>query len=714
MDTSVKIMTINVISSLVRLSLSSLIIRLVFAVAVNLLPFSLPAQETSLKGDISEIRRRGEIRILMTASPELDGLPRRISPRDYDRALLLSLAERLNVRLKLVYLERFDELIPALNSGQGDIIADNLGVYDERKKIISYTVPLCSVQDQIITGIKNVGISDKDDLGGKEILYENGTGYLKSLLELQKIIPSIRISQAPQGIDTETIMHDIAAGGYELAITDSNYTDTFLSYREDIKIVYTFPEKQFIAWALRKDSPGLLMVANKVISDYSGEYGKKISKGDLPEIQKRKILRVLTRNNPLCYFIHKGQLMGFEYELASEFARRYDLSLIMVVPPKWSDLIPWLIDGKGDIIAAAMGKTEKRGNIKEISFCEPYCETRDRIVGRKGEKAISSLGELKGRTLALRKNSGYWEKMEKLRDSISFNLLEVPENLETYEIIGKVAKGEYDLTVSDEHILKLELMRRNDIMELFKLEPPARHSWCVRAEDLKLKEAVDNFFKKEYRGLFFNCTYNKYYRTPDKIKAHDEVHTAESCHISTYDKIIRKYSGKYGFHWLLISSQIYQESRFNPNVISGSGARGLMQLLPDTAMEMGFKKIDKHDDNIHAGVKYLSIQKNKVKDHIRELDKLCFALASYNVGYGHLLDARRLAEKNKLDPNRWFQNVEKCMLMLEKPEYSEKAKFGFCRGSEPVEYVREIMLRFNQYVQDDMKKQDKKNSALAK
>lgn len=678
---------------------------LLFVLAISV--FSQEKSEKPGKGDISEIRRRGELRILMTASPEIEGLPKRVSPRDYDRILLKMLAERINVPLKIVYVEKFDDIIPSLIRGYGDIIADNISIQEERKALVNFSLPLSFVQDQIVTRINNRNVNRLEDLNGKVIYYEAGTSYLKSLDSLKETLPDIIPTAAPLGMDTESLLYAVATGKYEISITDTNYTEAYFESYNDLKVIYTFPKKEFTAWAFRKDSPGLEMIANKIISDYREHYGK-ISRGDLPDIKKRKILRVITRNNPLCYFIHQGRLMGFEYELAQEFAKRHGLELVMIVPPKWSDMIPWLIEGKGDIIAAAMGKTQKRQSIKEIAFCEPYCETRDRIVGRATEKPFTSISDIAGRKVFVRNNSGYWEKLEALKASgIEFELYPAPEELETFEIIAKVANGEYDLTVSDEHIFKLEKMRRNDISELFRLEPPDRHHWCVRDENVELKKAIDEFFKKEYRGKIFNCIYNRYYSSPKNLLLHSKANESEVCCISKYDKMIKKFAEKYGFDWLLICAQIFQESRFEHSAVSCAGTKGLMQIHPRTAQEVGFNNIDNPEENIHAGIKYLHIQKQKFEKHLHEKDILCFALASYNAGFGHLVDARKLAAQLALDPDRWFDNVEKCMLLLEKPEYNQTARFGYCRGSETVAYVKNIMLRYHAYKQEEIARKPK-------
>ena len=660
--------------------------------------------ETLFTGDLNEIKKRGELRVLMTDTPELDGIPRRVSPRDYDKVFLFDIAESLNVTLKVVYVETFAEIFPALLNGKGDIIADNLGVNDERKKILSYTVPLCSIQDQLICPKKDTRIKTKADLDGAGIFFEADTAYINSINDLKKEIPSVKAFKAPPGVDTESLIFKVSAGEVPLAIADTNYVGAYLSYRDDIRVVYTFPKKEHTAWAVRKNNPALLKYLNSYLEKSLANYGNPVFKGDLQEMKKRKILRVLTRNNPSCYYIHKGSPVGFEYELARKFAQENKLHLIMIVPPKWSDLIPWLIEGKGDIVAALVSKNPERAKIKEIDFCEPYCRNHDRIVGRASEAPFKSVSELKGRTIAARKNSSYWTTLSEMRKSgLDFKLEAVPETLETFEIIDKVAKGVYDLAISDEHIYKLEKMRRNDIKALYVFEKEERHHWLVRRDDKQLKKAIGNFFTREYRQCFFNVVYNRYFKNSKQACAHTETYIPEM-RISKYDKLIKKYSYTYGFHWLLICSQIYQESHFDHSLESCAGTIGLMQIKPSTAKDIGFDNIKNPENNIHAGIKYLHGMRKRSPETLSDTEKIHFALASYNAGLGHVIDARRLAQEINLDPNRWFNNVEAAMLLLSKPAYAERAKYGYCRGDEPVNYVRQIIHRYDAYKQEELNK----------
>lgn len=173
--------------------------------------------------------------------------------------------------------------------------------------------------------------------------------------------------------------------------------------------------------------------------------------------------------------------------------------------------------------------------------------------------------------------------------------------------------------------------------------------------------------------------------------------TPEGVRFSPFDHWIREHAGRHEFDWLLIASQIYQESRFAPEVIAHDGGLGLMQLMPCTAEEMGCGVPLEPEPNIRAGTGYLGKLYRRLGDDIGPRDRLCFALAAYNGGYGHLEDARLLAKQQGLNPNRWQGNVEKAYQLLTRKKYYAKAKYGACRSDIIVRYVNEVMARYLEY-----------------
>jgi membrane-bound lytic murein transglycosylase F len=420
--------------------------------------------------------------------------------------------------------------------------------------------------------------------------------------------------------------------------------------------------------------------------------------GDLATIQERGVLRVLTRNSAATYFIWRGELMGFEYDLARRFAERIGVRLEVIVPPTRAELLPWLQQGRGDLVAAGMTTTRER-EATRIAFGRPYNFVVETVVSRSDDAELKTAEDLAGRTIVVRRRSGYWVTARSLLEQgIEFELVAAPESQETETIIDLVASGEYDLTIADSHILAIELTWRDDIRGALAVGDTAAHAWAVRREDSGLEQAIDAFFRDEYRGRWFNITYNKYFRTPNRMLERAAQRPTRTGRISRYDDLFREYATRVGFDWRLIAAQAYEESRFDPDARSSVGAMGLLQVMPRTARALGIENPRDPESNIYAATQYLSNQYDLFDDAETDQDRMWFALASYNAGYGHVEDARRLAIRLGRDPDVWFGQVERVMPLLARAEYHAKTRYGYCRCQVPVNYVRRIREKYRAYV----------------
>jgi membrane-bound lytic murein transglycosylase F len=267
-----------------------------------------------------------------------------------------------------------------------------------------------------------------------------------------------------------------------------------------------------------------------------------------------------------------------------------------------------------------------------------------------------------------------------------------------------VADGAFDLTVADSNMLDLELTWRNDVKGAFALTEEKPQAWAVRGTNTELLAAVDQFIEREYRGLFYNVIYDRYFQDERRILRHQAERVSQGGELSPYDAIVRRYAEEYGFDWRLIVALMYQESRFDPEARSFAGARGLMQVLPRTAEQLGFEDdlVGDPEIGIHAGIRYLAWVRDRFDDELPVRDRMWFTLAAYNAGFGHVNDARRIAVEEGLNPDRWFGNVERAMLLLSRPQYARRTRFGYCRCTEPVNYVREILNRYNAYLESTL------------
>ena len=651
-------------------------------------------------GDLSSMKSRGFLRVLTLPHSSVEHLPRQGFPHNLEEELLESFASSRNVKLTQVTVDGLPKLIPALLEGKGDVIAANFSVTPERKEKIKFSVPVAIVREQLITRQSDDTVHNPADLKGRTVVVHRASSFWDTVLGLQQQFPAIKLQEAPAHLDSEQLLDGVAEGTFDVSVADSNLMKAVLTYRSDLRPAFDLTKEHPVAWAVRPQSKELLAALNKFLNEAKlTRQRPNVSRGDFESIRKHQVLRVLTRNNPATYFLWQGELHGFEYELARHFAKQHKLRVEMVVPPNRHDLIPWLLEGKGDVIAASMTITPDR-EAQGVLFSRPYFMASEIVVTRAGEPedGLTNPEDLAGRTIVVRPSSSYWQTLEGLRGKgIALKLQAAPEELETEEIMAKVARGEYDLTVADSHLLDIEMTWREDIRAAFPLGDPKPQGWVVRSFNPQLHKAINQYFKKEYRGLFYNVTVEKYFKNSRKIRKHVEFRSSRTGQLSPYDEVVKKYAVEFGFDWRLLVAQMYQESRFDPQARSWAGAVGLMQVLPRTARSLGFSAIRTPEDGIHAGVKHLQWVRERFESELPVEDRMWMTLAAYNAGHGHVIDARRLARKLGLNPNRWFEHVEKAILLLSKRKYARTARHGYCRGSEPVKYVREIKRRYEAY-----------------
>jgi len=659
-------------------------------------------QAKPFKGDFNGILRVGKLRILVPRDfTSVSYLPRQRSPLAEQQRIIEEFALSHGLIPELVIVDNFAKLIPALEAGKGDVIINNLTVNDQRLKKIAFSIPVDYVFEQILVGKNDKSIQRVRDLNGKTVMVNRDSTFWHALKWLKENkYPDIELLPTPDKVQREEILDFLADGTIDATIMDSNLAEIYETYRDDFRVATNFSGQRNIAWGVRKNAPRLLSAINRYLQlEYRVEDHGNQNVGDFDTIKKSRVVRVLLRNNASSYFLYRGELMGFEYELAREFARYHGLRLEVVVPPSNRELLTWLLEGKADF---AMGFLETEDSMRRlgITYSEPYHYARQHIVVSKKDKA-DSLDDLDYRTVFVRQHSSYWNRLSKLQqDGAGFTLRATDDAIETEQLIEMVSRGKYKATMADQHLLDIELAKSVAVRSAYATDYEVSHVIALRKRNPKLKNSLDAFVKRIYKSEFYNITYRKYFKSKRSVVrlARGRVIDPLSGEISPYDNLIRKYANRYGFDWRLVTAQMYQESGFDPKAKSPAGAKGLMQMMPRTAKAMGVSKIADPDQSIKGGLKYMSWLRERFSSDIPIAERQLFTLAAYNAGAGHVHDARRLAEQLGHDPNRWFGHTENAMLLLSKKKYSKKARYGYVNGAEPVKYVREIKDRFEAYI----------------
>lgn len=650
-------------------------------------------------GDLDALRTRGRLRILIPQLDDVNHLPREVDFLDRERHLAESLAASLGLTPQWIVVSARNELIDNLVEGRGDLIAANLTVTDARRELIAFSQPLAMVREQVVSRAGAGSIRNASDLVGRTVVIRRSSSFWGTVEALQAEHPGINLVAAPEEYTTEEILYRVSTGEYDATVADDNVVIDALAYMPRLMVGFDLTEARPVALGVRSGAPLLLAAVDSFLAEVLVELPETDYTGDFEEIRQRKVLRVLTRNSAATYFVWRGELIGFEYDLAREFASRHGLNLEIVVPPTRAALLTWLREGKGDIVAAALTPSVEREE-RGIAFSRPYNFVREIVVGRPADSTLRAPEDLAGRTVVVRQSSSYWNTLEALQAAgITLELKPAPEDFETEEIIERVAQGEYDLTVADSHILAIELTWREDVLGLFPVSDSLPHAWAVREEDSALLDSINVFFRREYRGLFYNITNKKYFGNENRVASQASERTSRTGVVSPYDSLIKHYADQYAYDWTLIAAQMFEESRFNPRAESFAGAVGLMQVLPGTAKGFGVSRAGLMipDSGTYMGVRYLNHVREYVEGAATAEDHLWFSLAAYNAGYGHLEDARRLTEELGKDPDVWFGEVEEVMPLLARRNYHRQTKHGYCRCTEPVRYVRRIRERQRAY-----------------
>jgi membrane-bound lytic murein transglycosylase F len=413
----------------------------------------------------------------------------------------------------------------------------------------------------------------------------------------------------------------------------------------------------------------------------------------LHKIKKAGQITIITRNTPHCYYLYRDEPMGFEYELAKEFADYLVVELKVQIAESWESMVPLLNEGAGALIAAGMTITPRRQN--QVAFSNGYMDIQQHIIAHRDSPKIKSLAELSGKKIHVREATAYQERLEELQRQGVGLTIELHNDVPTEELIQQVSQGEIGLTVADSNIALLSRRHYPSAIMAHPLSDLRHLGWAVHPEARQLKAKIDSFFKAIKENGRFDEIYNKYYGDITNFDYVDlkAFHRNIKDRLSRYSPFIKAAAKKYGFDWRLIAAQIYQESHLNPQAKSRAGARGLMQLLPSTAGSLDVNDIYNPVENINGGVGYLK-KLYDLFDQADDHNRLLIALAAYNVGQGHIQDARNLAVKKNLDPNLW-ESLAQTLPLLRYRKYYKDAKYGYCRGTEPVRYIKQIMIYFD-------------------
>lgn len=398
--------------------------------------------------------------------------------------------------------------------------------------------------------------------------------------------------------------------------------------------------------------------------------------GDLDEIRQRKVLRVLVTYSRMDFFFDDGKIHGVQAGLFREFEKQLNIGIddptkrtrVLFLPVTFDQLIPSLAAGLGDIAAAFLTNTPKRALQVDFATVD-LVPIEEIVVSHSSAGKIRQLSDLAGKTIYVLRNSSYKEHLEILneilinRDLRPIKIVEADASLLSEDILELVNAGILPITVVDQYRAELwaKIMPNLILHKDIHVRKATSVGWAIRKNSPLLKAELKQLIEKQGKGkLLGNLLIGEYVSNPRWIKNPSSKSARDR--LKKYLPLFRKYGEKYDIDELAIAAQAYQESGLEHASESPRGAVGIMQVMPDTAIDknVNIADIDQLEQNIHAGSKYLAF----LRDHyfsnpiLSEPNRQAFIWASYNAGPAKVKDMRELAFEMGLDPDIWFRNVE--------------------------------------------------------
>lgn len=420
-------------------------------------------------------------------------------------------------------------------------------------------------------------------------------------------------------------------------------------------------------------------------------------------IQKRGHLNVLTLNSATTYYEDVDTANGFEYQLVQWFAESLGVEARFIALPGFAEIYNELRFGTGDVAAAGLSRDDSTSS-RSIVYGPQYYEVRNQLLYRKGNKprprTIEDLADTSIKVVSGSAQVNILESLQAEHPQLSW--IEEPA-IGSEELIEQVDAGEADYALIDSHELALQRRFFPELRVAFEVGEPRRLRWAINfGDDESLAIAIAEFFSEIESDGRLQQLVHRHYSHVEAFN-YSDISTFTSrieTHLPRYIELFKKEAARFDMDWRLLASIGYQESLWNPKARSPTGVRGLMMLTLNTAKQMGVKNRLDPVQSIYGGAKYFMRVLKKIPERISEPDRTWFALASYNVGFGHLEDARIITQQRGGNPDRWI-DVKRNLPLLARKKWYSKTKNGYARGWEPVQYVENIRKYYDYLVELD-------------
>ncbi|KAF0812951.1 Membrane-bound lytic murein transglycosylase F [Andreprevotia sp. IGB-42] len=415
-------------------------------------------------------------------------------------------------------------------------------------------------------------------------------------------------------------------------------------------------------------------------------------------LAESKELVVLVQNSPTTLYVDaEGNYAGLEYDLVTRFADQHGFKVRFVVEPSYARVIERLRQHEAHL---AVG-VHADGAAEGMYFGPAYQSVSAVVVyNNKGQSEAQALNTLYSGNAVVKTLPQYVNALNLAKTEHAGLTWRLLEDMDGEELVEAVAAGKLDYAVVGSHIADVTSNSYPQVGVARALGDAQSLAWAVPDEDAQLLDQVRGYFNGIQGDGSLAKLLDRYYGHINRVGTPDALAFLQKRGdtLPRYRNWFQRAEHETGLDWRLLASLAYQESHWNPGAVSPYGVRGMMMLTGDTAQRMGVDRLDPLQ-SIMGGARYLQLMKNSLPEHIAEPDKTWLALAAYNVGLGHLLDARELARRQNKNPDSWV-DVKSTLPLLRNPKYFSTVKYGYARGGEPVIYVEtlrnfyDILVRF--------------------
>jgi len=437
---------------------------------------------------------------------------------------------------------------------------------------------------------------------------------------------------------------------------------------------------------LRKIGCGLVVLCLLIV--ISG-CDSPLTQNDLEALQSRGEMVLITRNNSACYYEGPHGPAGFEYDLAKAFAESLGVDLRVEIIEEEADMIAALKDGRGDIIAP--GVPFGRQSARLLALGPGYLDVEQQVVGRRGGPEIKNKKALEAYTLWMTGSSARIEYLEELRRTYPGVSWQILTAYSSEDLLQMVWSRSLPLTVVDSNIMAMNHHYYPELNVMLTLGRAQKLTWATDQRNRRLKQAITNWFERKETREIIKGLIEHYY---SHLESFDYVDLARyrrriKVRLPKYRPYFEAAAKKYKLDWRLVAAQAYQESHWDPRAESYTGVRGIMMLTRETAASMDLENRMDVESSIFAGTRYLARLHRQVGETVPEPDRTLMALAAYNIGFGHLQDARILARRLSKPENSWH-GVRSVFPLLQQKKYYSTLEHRYARGNEAVIYVDRI------------------------